>query len=301
MSWRLSDEAVGPDDAVRDAAARRATRTKIFLGYTSNLVSSGVREIVRYLVQHRCVDVLVTSAGGVEEDFVKCLGSTVLGDFAARGAELRSRGLNRIGNMLVPNSNYCAFEDWVMPRLDAMLAEQRAGGAAWTPSRVIARLGAEMDHPDSIYTWAARNGIPVYCPALTDGSLGDMLYFHSFKSPGLVIDIVADIRAMNDEALKAAPRKTGILLLGGGVPKHHICNANLMRNGADFAVFLNTAQEYDGSDSGARPDEAVSWGKIRADARPVKVHGDASILFPLLVSQTFAREVRARTVEKSQA
>ena len=80
-----------------------------------------------------------------------------------------------------------------------------------------------------------------------------------------------------------------MLCVPAGLPKHHICNANLMRNGADFAVFLNTAQEFDGSDSGARPDEAVSWGKIKADARPVKVCGDASILFPLLVSQTFAK------------
>ncbi|KAK3275721.1 hypothetical protein CYMTET_16165, partial [Cymbomonas tetramitiformis] len=72
------------------------------------------------------------------------------------------------------------------------------------------------------------------------------------------------------------------------VAKHHICNANLMRNGADFAVFVNTAQEFDGSDSGARPDEAISWGKIRMDAKPVKVYGDATLVFPLLVAQTFA-------------
>lgn len=123
-----------------------------------------------------------------------------------------------------------------------------------------------------------------------DGSLGDMLFFHTYKNPGLVIDIVEDIRLMNDQAMKAAPRKTGVLILGGGVPKHHICNANLMKNGADFAVYLNTAQEFDGSDSGARPDEAVSWGKIRLDATPVKVCGDASILFPLLISQTFAKK-----------
>jgi deoxyhypusine synthase len=76
-----------------------------------------------------------------------------------------------------------------------------------------------------------------------------------------------------------------------GLPKHHICNANLMKNGADFAVYINTAQEYDGSDSGARPDEAVSWGKIRADASPVKVVGDATIVFPLIVSQTFYKAV----------
>ena len=71
-----------------------------------------------------------------------------------------------------------------------------------------------------------------------------------------------------------------MIILGGGVVKHHVCNANLMRNGADFAVYINTGQEFDGSDSGARPDEAVSWGKIKATARPVKVYADATLVFP---------------------
>lgn len=83
--------------------------------------------------------------------------------------------------------------------------------------------------------------------------------------------IWTDIRSMNGEAVHASPRKTGMIILGGGLPKHHICNANMMRNGADYAVFINTAQEFDGSDSGARPDEAVSWGKIRDSAKTVKV------------------------------
>ena len=61
------------------------------------------------------------------------------------------------------------------------------------------------------------------------------------------------------------------------------------RNGADFSVFLNTSSEFDGSDSGARPDEAVSWGKIRKDAKPVKIYAEASLVFPLLVAETFAR------------
>jgi len=124
-----------------------------------------------------------------------------------------------------------------------------------------------------------------------------MLYFHSYRRPGLRIDLVEDIRRMNDTAMRASPRKTGMLLLGGGVPKHHINNANLMRNGADFAVMINTAQEFDGSDSGAKPDEAVSWGKIRPEARPVKVVADATVIFPLLLSQTFARHFEARAQE----
>lgn len=88
---------------------------------------------------------------------------------------------------------------------------------------------------------------------------------------------------MNGEAVHASPRKTGMIILGGGLPKHHICNANMMRNGADYAVFINTAQEFDGSDSGARPDEAVSWGKIRGSAKTVKVNL-FSLSLPLKVS-----------------
>ncbi|CAD6590579.1 MAG: Deoxyhypusine synthase [Tremellales sp. Tagirdzhanova-0007] len=261
----------------------------LFLGYTSNLISSGLREIIRFLAQHRLIDCLVTTAGGIEEDFIKCLGSTVLGDFHLDGTELRRKGLNRIGNILVPNSNYCAFEDWVIPILDQMVAEQEGpNGTKWSPSSVIHRLGKEINHEDSIYYWCQKNDIPVFCPALTDGSLGDMIYFHTYKSASpLNIDIVADIRRLNDMSVHA--KKAGMIVLGGGVCKHQIANAMLFRNGADYAVYINTGQEFDGSDSGARPDEAVSWGKIRAGAESVKVYADATLVFPLIVAATFGK------------
>ena len=115
-----------------------------------------------------------------------------------------------------------------------------------------------------------------------------MMYFHSFRNPGLVLDIIADLRRLNTMAVKAA--NSGIIIVGGGVIKHHICNANLMRNGADFSVFINTASEFDGSDSGARPDEAISWGKIKKDATPVKVYAEASLVFPILVGETFVKD-----------
>ncbi|OMO90123.1 Deoxyhypusine synthase [Corchorus olitorius] len=261
LDWRLADETITKDcsEEEKDPAYRESVRCKVFLGFTSNLISSGVRDTVRYLTEHHMVDVIVTTTGGIEEDLIKCLAPTYKGDFSLPGAQLRARGLNRIGNLLVPNDNYCKFEDWIIPIFDQMLKEQ-----------------------------LEENNIPVFCPGLTDGSLGDMLYFHSFRSPGLIIDVVQDIRSMNSEAVHASPRKTGMIILGGGLPKHHICNANMMRNGADYAVYINTAQEFDGSDSGARPDEAVSWGKIRGSAKTVKVHCDATIAFPLLVAETFA-------------
>lgn len=136
-----------------------------------------------------------------------------------------------------------------------------------------------------------QNDIPVYCPALTDGSVGDMIFFHSYKREGFVLDIAQDIRGVNEAALTA--KKSGMIILGGGLVKHHVCNANLMRNGADWAVFVNTGQEFDGSDSGARPDEAISWGKIKMGSHPVKVYADATLVFPLLVAQTFAKGYHA--------
>lgn len=246
----------------------------------------------------------MTTAGGIEEDLIKCLAPTYLGSFTLPGAKLRSQGLNRIGNLIVPNNNYCAFEDWVLPILDKMLEEQeaskekaRASGdpedeVVWTPSKIIHRLGKEIDNEDSVLYWAYKNDIPIFCPALTDGSLGDMMYFHTYRSSPkrLVVDIVEDLRKLNTMSVRA--KRAGMIILGGGLIKHHIANACLMRNGAESAVYINTAQEFDGSDAGARPDEAVSWGKIKANADSVKVYAEATIVFPLIVAATFAQAGR---------
>lgn len=266
----------------------------VFLGYTSNLISSGLRETLRYLVQHKHVSAIVTTAGGVEEDLIKCLASTYLGSFTAQGTALRTKGVNRIGNLFVPNNNYCAFEDWVIPILDKLYEEQEAAKGteeefSWTPSKIINRLGKEINDERSVAYWAWKNDIPVFCPALTDGSLGDMMYFHTFKtSPDqLRFDLIEDLRKVNTMAVRA--KAAGAIILGGGLVKHHIMNACLMRNGADWAVFVNTAQEFDGSDAGARPDEAVSWGKIRMEGKSVKIYGEATVVFPLIVASTWAR------------
>uniref|UniRef100_A0A093VEB0 deoxyhypusine synthase n=1 Tax=Talaromyces marneffei PM1 TaxID=1077442 RepID=A0A093VEB0_TALMA len=255
-------------------------------------------------VQHKHVSAIVTTAGGVEEDLIKCLAPTYLGVFSTPGAGLRAQGLNRIGNLIVPNSNYCAFEDWLIPILDKMVDEQEDSKVAaaksgdpddelhWTPSKIINRLGKEINNEESVCYWAWKNDIPIFCPALTDGSLGDMLYFHTFKtSPKrLRVDIVDDVRRINTMSVRA--KRAGMIILGGGIVKHHIANACLMRNGAESAVYINTAQEFDGSDAGARPDEAVSWGKIKAGADSVKVYAEATVAFPLIVASTFARASR---------
>ncbi|EEC47068.1 predicted protein [Phaeodactylum tricornutum CCAP 1055/1] len=289
--WRLSDTLWkdGDDPALKPDVVREKIRARIFLAYTSNQISCGQREVIKFLIKNKMVDLVVTTAGGIEEDIIKCFQPTYMGDFKLSGRELRRKGINRIGNLLVPNKNYCEFEDWMSPIIEAMHDEQDAMAFCWTPSKIIRRLGEEIDNPDSVLYWAAKHNIPVFCPALTDGSIGDMLYFHSYKRPGFLLDINEDIRVINDLAVRS--HCTGQVILGGGLVKHHTCNANLMRNGADYSVYVNTGHEFDGSDSGASPDEAISWGKIRITAKPVKVLCDASIAFPLIVSQTFAKDI----------
>ena len=156
--WRLSDESVLPDESneYADPQVRAQTRCNIFLGYTSNLISSGLREVILYLVKHKHVSAIVTTAGGIEEDFIKCLGKTYLADFNMDGADLRKRGLNRVGNLVIPNDNYCKFEDWFIPMLDIMLEEQKASGQVWTPSTFIHRLGKEINNEESVYYWAYK-------------------------------------------------------------------------------------------------------------------------------------------------
>ncbi len=258
----------------------------IFLGYTSNMVSSGNRDIIRYLVKNKMVDVLVTTAGGIEEDIIKCLGDFVLGDFRADGKELRDIGVNRIGNIFVPNSRYVKFEEFIQPILKELYEMQKKGERI-SALDLIWKLGEKIGDEKSIYYWAWKNKIKVYCPCITDGAIGDNIYFFNFKNKDFAIDIVRDVKWFNDTTIGL--EKSGVLILGSGIVKHSILNANMLRNGADYGIYINTSEEYDGSDSGALPEEAISWGKLKKDCESVKVFGDATILFPFLVAKTFAK------------
>lgn len=279
-------QATALSDAISITNSMIADKATIFLSYTSNMVSSGVRDIIRYLVQNRKVHILITTAGGIEEDFIKCFGDFILGDFRANGTELREKGINRIGNIFVPNNRYVEFEQFVHPILEEFYQEQKKTGKVTTASELIWRLGERINNENSIYYWAWKNKIPVFCPALTDGSLGDMIYFFKHKHNDFILDIAEDTKKLNDTTIGL--KKAGAIILGAGVVKHAALNALMMRNGADYAVYINTEQEFNGSDAGAMPEEAVSWGKILPDAKRVKVYGDATILFPLLVAESFA-------------
>ena len=265
----------------------RREKAIIFLAYNSNMVSSGLRDVIAYLVKNKMVHVLVTTAGGVEEDIMKTMDPFLLGSFGLDGKTLREKGINRIGNILVPNDRYIKMEKFMEKFFLKMLEKQKKDGRVMNASEFICELGKEVNDESSIYYWAAKNNIPCFCPALTDGSIGDMIFFFKQEHPEFKLDITDDMVKIVNIAINAD--KTGIILLGGGFVKHHACNANLFREGADYAVYVSTDTEEGGSDSGARPDEAASWGKIKTKdkGRAIKVYADATLAFPLMVAGAF--------------
>jgi len=262
--------------------------TFIFLGYTSNMISSGLRDIIRFLVQNKKVNVLVTTTGGIEEDIIKCMGGFVVGDFRANGSELRKKGINRIGNIFASNQRYIEFEEFFQPILEELYQEQKKTGKLTTPLDIIWKLGERINNPESVYYWAWKNKIQVYCPAVLDGAIGDNVYFFKFKHSDFKIDVTDDMVLFNNTTIGL--KKSGAVILGSGIVKHAILNANMLRNGLDYAVYINNAQEFDGSDAGALPEEAISWGKILPNSQNIKIFGDATILFPLLVASSFAKK-----------
>ena len=266
----------------------------IFLSFTSNTISSGMREVIKWLVKHKKVSVLSTTTGGVEEDALKAFQPFRLGSFFANGESLFDAGIGRIGNIYTTTTHYSYFEKFMRTVFDALLAEQKSSGKPSCPTDVARMIATQMeknpayDHNSSYLYWAWKNNIPVFCPGIVDGSIGDLLYFYKHSHPEFVLDVSADHVKIINIVLNA--EKTAGIVLGGGISKHYILNANIFREGFDYTVYISTAQAFDGSDSGGSPDEAVSWAKIRVHSPRVKVYSDVSLAFPLLVYAAFVKQ-----------
>ncbi|MGB9703455.1 MAG: deoxyhypusine synthase [Candidatus Micrarchaeales archaeon] len=246
------------------------------LTFTSNMVSSGLRDIFAELVKRKFVDLIITGAGSIEEDIMKVHKPFLLGSFYLSDAELHKKGINRIGDILVPNERYIFFEKFFISFLKKLYKKTKS----IAPSDLIFELGKEINDESSILYWATRNNIPIFCPAITDGAIGLNLFVFKQDYKDFSIDVTADMKKLANIVLSA--KKTGAIILGGGFAKHHALGINLPRGGLDYCVYVSTAIEEDGSLSGARPREAVSWGKINEKAKEVFIFGDATIIAPLL-------------------
>ena len=255
-------------------------KATIFLSFTSNMVSSGLREVFAQIVKYKMVDAIITSVGSIEEDLMKTKKPFLLGDFNVSDIELHKEGTNRIGNIFVPTDRYEMLEKLLQPFFAKMLVKQKKEGKMISPSELIYELGKTTTDENSIIYWATKNNIPIFCPGITDGALGLQLYFFKQENKEFGIDVTADMNKGAEMVLTAD--KTAGIILGGGIAKHHLIGLNILRDGLDMAIYITTATEGDGSLSGARPKEAKSWSKIKEDGNIVCVEGDATILFPFL-------------------
>ncbi|WP_435115769.1 deoxyhypusine synthase [Halolamina sp. C58] len=271
-------------EAVDIAKQMREEDAKIYLTLTSNIISSGLREVVAYLVREGFVDVIITTSGSIAEDVIKTEKPFKMGEWDADEAALREEGINRLGNIYVPSDRYVWLEEYLYDFFDDFFAEEKVR----TPTEFSRELGETLDDPDSVLKQAADNDVPVYCPALNDAEVGNFLYYYRKQhDTDIGIEIMADYDDLIENGMLADT--TGLLVVGGGVPKHHAIMTNLFRGGADYAVYISTGMEGDGSLSGAPPNEAVSWGKIKEEeTNYTQVQAEATLVFPLLVAGAFA-------------
>jgi deoxyhypusine synthase len=255
-----------------------------FLSFTGNLVATGTRGALKELVKRKLVDVIITTCGTLDHDMARCWKNYYRGSFIMNDAKLHEKGINRLGNVLVPNDSYGKIIEEKMQVLLQDLWKENIREVS--TSQLCREIGKRVCNESSILYWATKNDIPVYVPGITDGAVGYQTWLfsqdHDFK-----LNLLKDSGEINDLVFTA--KKTGALIVGGGISKHHTIWWNQFKDGLDYVVYVSTADEWDGSLSGARPREAVSWGKISAKAKRAMIEGDASVILPVMVSSLVTR------------
>ncbi|NOQ48328.1 MAG: deoxyhypusine synthase, partial [Methanococcoides sp.] len=249
---------------------------KVFLTFTSNMVTSGLRGFFAQLIDLGIADVIVTTIGGLEEDIMKATGEDFqIGSFHTDDVELHEQGINRVGNLLIKTESYMNFESLI----DKILKELYEKQQRWAVSDMLREIGLMLDDESSILYQAAKNNVPIFCPAITDGAFGFHLYLFQQEHPDFIVDVVKDFG--NILFASSHDDRKGIIALGGSISKHHAILSTLLNGGAEYAVYMTTAHRTSGSMSGANTNEAKSWGKVKDESDVATVIGDVSITFPL--------------------
>ncbi len=260
--------------------------TKVFLGFTANLVATGLRGLISSLLKNNLVDVIVTTGGTIDHDIARSLGGLYYkGSFQHDDKMLKLLEIHRLGNILVPIENYGPIiEKFTHESLEEILEERKK----LSPSELLYEIGKRLPDKNSILYQAAMNNIPIFSPGIVDSAFGTALFTYnetlrsiSGKQKILNLDMIKDLEKISNIVFDS--KKLGAIILGGGISKHHIIWWSQFKGGLDYAIYITTAVEWDGSLSGARTREAISWGKLKPEAKHITLPGDATILFPLLV------------------
>jgi len=262
-------------DIIKEMKKQKAT---IFLSFTSNMVATGLRGLFAELCRRKFVDAVITAGGSFDHDIIRSYSDYQLGDFFMDDSVLYKKGINRLGNVLITNKRYELLEKKTQKLLEKIYKKNKIS----SPRVFAYEAGKSLNDKKSFLYWCSKNRIPVFSPGIIDSAVGLQMYFFKQRKSDFRIDVTDDMPVLADMVLNA--RKTGGIILGGGISKHHTIASNILRGGLDYAVYVTTASPWDGSLSGARTQEAVSWGKISKKARFVTVDCDATVAFPLIVS-----------------
>ena len=251
----------------------------VFLAIAGPMVPGGLREVIADLVRTRRVHVIVTSGANVTHDVLEAIGSHhVKGSLRVDDRKLAKQQLGRAGDVYVETAGFEKFESTIRTILTKMPENMREEGLS--PSELIAFIGQHIKDDHSFVYQAKLQNVPIFCPGILDSMLG--LHLALFSQMNTIkLNGLKDMEILYERVHEA--KKIGAIILGGGLPKHFTLGANILRGGLDSAIQITTAREEDGSLSGAKLQEGISWGKVRATAAFETVIGDATVLFPLIV------------------
>ena len=254
-----------------------------FLSFPACLVAKGIRGVFKEMVKRKWFDLVITTCGTLDHDLARCWGDYYQASFELDDEAVKKKGFSRLGSVLVPDDVY---GERVEAKVQEFLSEIYTKKKELATYELIWEFGKRMNATNSIIYWATKNKIPIIVPGITDGMIGYKLWMFS-QNKDFRVNVLKDEQLLNDTVWEA--EKSGALIVGGGISKHHTIWWNQFRGGLDYAVYLTTAIELDGSLSGATPREAVSWGKIKEEAEKVFIWGEATSILPLMISALASR------------
>ncbi len=259
-----------------------------FLSFPACIIATGTRGIIREFFRKRLVDVVVTTTGTLDHDLARIWKDYYHGGFGMDDRELHKKGINRLGNILIPNECYGSIlEKKLQPIIQEIYSKIKEPSTHELIWEIGKRLKKEKNREDSLVYWSWKNKIPIIIPGIMDGAVGSQLWFFWQNHKDFKIDLFLDEQKLSD--IVFGSEKTGALIIGGGISKHHALWWNQFRNGLDYAVYITTAQEFDGSLSGARVREAISWSQVNEKAKNVTIEGDATLILPFMLSALLRR------------
>jgi len=252
-----------------------------FLSFTANLVATGLRGLLADLIREGYFNVIITTGGTIDHDLARSFGGKYYeGHFEYDDTMLKELEIHRLGNILIPFENYgLLMEKIVSENINKIIEKNKR--KEFAGYEVLWEFGSLISDENSILRAAYERKVPIIVPGIVDGAFGTQLFINS-QFTGLRINLFEDMRLVKD--LVFSSKLSGALIVGGGISKHHTIWWNQFKGGLDYAVYVTTAQEYDGSLSGARPREAISWGKVKPSGKHTTIIGDASIILPILAS-----------------